>query len=529
MYKQFQSNTVRGLLVNALSLVLLIGMVLSIKAQNVKPPNRDFLVGGAPLPPGNLAVVERTGNTIIIQWRDNSNNETGFTITRQNTSMPGVTKVRSTDVVGIGRMLSFTDRNLLPGRYCYTILAYNDQGRSSRSNQVCVTIPATPQPLLLLKIVGQDVPPPLGPPETKSPETKQGVLMIILRAALWEAGQEVIDSTNARLGRHSDIRARVSWANGADPTECGYDCVRPPRMSSTKYPDLPNEKFAIVSARLSFFVDNIQKSTPLGWVSVPVSRTIHTNVDIRVYCKGWMANNGQVKAFTQVHRPWIDQDHSLFEDIINIVSMGYLSNFIDAQVARQLRTLPAPTGSEFSACNSLGVLSHYPNEDQWQYDRVVWDPGPSLPGSLAENAKVTIKQIKRLQVASDVTTADDLSFTFFVNGRALQYPTIGKLYLQENESVELEGMSIVIPISSDNETLQVIVNSNIGAAEWAGFDRDERFGNGIQTIRTSREVVQSFPVRKAKIDNDKPGPVVLNLQEFEITYEVEFRGSVVRQ
>ena len=377
-----------------------------------------------------------------------------------------------------------------------------------------------------------EVPPPLGPPLAQ-PEAKRFFLTIFLRDALQQAGQQIIDLSNAKLEEVQDLRARLRWAANAKPLECGYECMSPPRMSTTRHRDQPNEKVVSVSASLSFVLDKIQKKIAGVWVPVP-SRTIRVNVKFRANCSGWLGGNGHIQIFTKVDQPVIDQEHSVIEDILDFVAMPFnLSRFIDAQVAKHLprSTSPPPQEPQNSSCESLGLISNYPNEDMWRQDAIVWDPGRrlSLPTNISgESAKVAFTRIKRLKVRpEELSSSGDIVFSFYVNGHPLTYPTAGGLQLAENASVDLNEASVIIPISNEVQTLQLIVSDDVGGAGWTSFDRRHRFGSGTHTIRTHRTVLQSAPDVPGFPDHSRR-PQKLDVQEFEVTFQIEFRRSVIR-
>ena len=62
----------------------------------------------------------------------------------------------------------------------------------------------------------------------------------------------------------------ASWAEGARPLECGYDCVTPPSMRATVHLDWRNQYFARIRANLKFEVSRL----------AVIHRTIHVPVEL---------------------------------------------------------------------------------------------------------------------------------------------------------------------------------------------------------------------------------------------------------
>ncbi len=91
--------------------------------------------GGCPDPPTNLTASALSGTQIKLAWQDNSNNETGYTVSRSLTSSGLWTLVAT-----IGNsQLTYTDSGLTPGTsYSYKVRAYNSTGKSAPSNVATV-------------------------------------------------------------------------------------------------------------------------------------------------------------------------------------------------------------------------------------------------------------------------------------------------------------------------------------------------------------------------------------------------------
>jgi PKD repeat protein len=84
---------------------------------------------GTPMPPSDLQATVISSSKIQLDWQDNSNDETGFTLYDGT----GYTDIPANTTV-------YTDTGLAPGSYhCYLVRAYNEHGDSDWSNWACAT------------------------------------------------------------------------------------------------------------------------------------------------------------------------------------------------------------------------------------------------------------------------------------------------------------------------------------------------------------------------------------------------------
>jgi PKD repeat protein len=87
---------------------------------------------GTPQPPSDLRATAISWTGIRLDWQDNSDDETGFTI-YDGTGLTGFTDVPSNTT-------SYTDTGLAPGSYhCYYVFAFNEHGDSDLSDWACAT------------------------------------------------------------------------------------------------------------------------------------------------------------------------------------------------------------------------------------------------------------------------------------------------------------------------------------------------------------------------------------------------------
>jgi hypothetical protein len=108
------------------------------------------IVDRAPSAPSDLRITSLTkGSTsaeptvVDLQWRDNSPNETGFRIQATYTRMNGGTDTQVWHVAAnaTSARVSFVAGGINPmSKACFTVTAFNTQGASSPSNEVCAVL-----------------------------------------------------------------------------------------------------------------------------------------------------------------------------------------------------------------------------------------------------------------------------------------------------------------------------------------------------------------------------------------------------
>lgn len=104
--------------------------------------------GSTPLAPSNLSITDSTANTLRVNFKDNSLNETSFTMERKSGS-ESFSYLLSISALSGDSYQYYTDTSLPPGAtYCYRLRAHNAYGVSLYSNEACGTtlglVPNTP-------------------------------------------------------------------------------------------------------------------------------------------------------------------------------------------------------------------------------------------------------------------------------------------------------------------------------------------------------------------------------------------------
>jgi hypothetical protein len=110
---------------------------------------------GTPPPPSNLTALALSQMQILLQWQDNSNNETGFKIEQSLASIGPWTQIATTPA----NVTSYAPSGLNCGQtYYYRVRAYNASGNSPYSNianattSPCTSPPVAPSSLIATAI-----------------------------------------------------------------------------------------------------------------------------------------------------------------------------------------------------------------------------------------------------------------------------------------------------------------------------------------------------------------------------------------
>ena len=114
------------------------------------------IVDTAPAAPSILAARVASSTMIVLTWKDNSNNEKGFTLERRRKDSPGTVWKFNVDP----NMTSYVDTVVTGATFTYQICAYNAAGNSPYSNTVEATTyppPSAPSNLIATVISPTDI------------------------------------------------------------------------------------------------------------------------------------------------------------------------------------------------------------------------------------------------------------------------------------------------------------------------------------------------------------------------------------
>ena len=97
-----------------------------------------------PNAPTSVSISQTSANSLRVTWLDNSSNEDGFLIQRNDTPVPAGTPISSWPYKSAANSPSFDATNLTPNRqYCYAISSYNSAGSSAFTESSCFNLVAT--------------------------------------------------------------------------------------------------------------------------------------------------------------------------------------------------------------------------------------------------------------------------------------------------------------------------------------------------------------------------------------------------
>ena len=104
----------------------------------------------APKAPSDLTVALTNDGKVLLTWKDNANNETGFKIERKvKNGQYKEIAILPTDT----NKAEYTDSSVVPGTtYFYRVYAYNKNGNSTPSNEVSITIPSAAVQKTVIKL-----------------------------------------------------------------------------------------------------------------------------------------------------------------------------------------------------------------------------------------------------------------------------------------------------------------------------------------------------------------------------------------
>jgi FtsP/CotA-like multicopper oxidase with cupredoxin domain len=106
-----------------------------------------------PAAPSGVTAAVQTGPKVLLTWKDNSNDETGFVIQRATGTGAFVDLVNVNSVTGTGN-ISYADATVAPGTtYTYRIAATNSAGSSTYSPTASITLASPPDAPAFMKAV----------------------------------------------------------------------------------------------------------------------------------------------------------------------------------------------------------------------------------------------------------------------------------------------------------------------------------------------------------------------------------------
>lgn len=334
------------------------------------------------------------------------------------------------------------------------------------------------------------VPPPLGPPLPKAPAQDLSVKILFSNRLKVEIGN-VVTGLNEALAKRSDFRAKVSVSF----REFGAS------RAATQRPDRPNEHYVRMPFIVSYRVDDVQKHTSVGWVSVPGHRKISQSIGLQLFCDRWHTGQGSLKLVTDIDPLYLEDSQGLAESAVDFFLNGHLTNAIDSSIRQVLRTVSIPniTADVPFACNTLGPNQFGtpdPADDLIEFNQPVKMPkivSVAATMAVSEQVNVQLVTLKRLPAKSLrggvlYSEVESPGLQFFANfsEKFLTLPA-----MREGDVISLDPKAITLSRPKGSDLLVVIANviQNVAIGTeptdtaFMVFDSSTNFGAGNQVLK----------------------------------------------
>ena len=372
--------------------------------------------------------------------------------------------------------------------------------------------------LLTVPAINAANPPAQGPPPASS--HAQSLKVSDWTSVVQAVVTGTVDKENANLANSNSYRALIQ-ATAVQQT---------PIMTTTNYPNQPNEFVAQISYNVTYQVSQIQAHTALGWVSYPFDRTLTQQIDVYHGCEGWSTGSGAIST-TIFSGPLFLQGPSLAEEVFNILLLEVLPQYISSQINSTLGAFAASTATfgNGAACRSLGVLTTAADNND---DLVTYDPPVHVwPGSVPPpNITVRVTQIHRLQVldADGKPVYNPIEQPHIDIYAGFTHLLLEVPPLTQGQTVTLTtNNTLETPIPTNPEVLVLIANVSSGNDD-VNADYSFRtfpgsgFGNGTEVMYTPKHWVQPVTQTGGKqVSATAPG--------YEITFEISTPGAINAQ
>lgn len=322
-------------------------------------------------------------------------------------------------------------------------------------------------------VAAQGYPPAQGPlaPPANSPYLP----VFLVNNKVDSTIQAQLDVINDRISREADstgIEAHLSF------TRTTYR----PAMSTTQYPDRPNENVVRVPFIISYDVTGIRYHG-LGYFD----REIGQSLAIEFSCHDWHTGRGQITATTRADRPYLNGT-SFGEDALNFFIGHSLTDLVDSKLRAALPGALSTVSDSIADCNRLGVTAGVaPDYRDGQIDYALVQRPRALP--TLWDASVTFQKIKRLPartLGGEVlySSVEDIQLVLWANqaGRSAQL-----LEMREGEERDLFMQPVELGRLGAGSQLVLILNvEQLGTFQrdtrFAVYARPENFGSGTQTL-----------------------------------------------
>lgn len=379
-------------------------------------------------------------------------------------------------------------------------------------------------------------PPPLQWPTLTGPDSDRGFLIVLLRAefergANAELCKVLMRDQNLSIPPNFDFsmcppdlaqkvrnrEGKVRWAEGAKPIECGMSCWGRPFMTSERFLNQPNERFAMFFGHLDFEVDNPGPN-----------RRVRFGYEAQFRCAippG--ARDGGLEIRAVFGQPVVG-DPSLWESVADFLIPLNISRQIEAGIRRQLSKPGTTIVPDQGRCRSIGVDAS--PQGNPALDTIRSDSPPRRPvgataaatraTALGKTATVRFLRIKRNPPTFRVEPPTESgTFEVYLNGIPASFPDVpalppsgGATPINLCKTIDMNGA----------DRLQIIFVNSHGGAVWSQFTPGQNFGAGPTRVMTTgrKVVVPGLPRPPPGTGTTKPQTLIV--REFELTFAIEY-------
>ena len=353
-------------------------------------------------------------------------------------------------------------------------------------------------------------PPAQGPPPPPPPALPfaTSILVNFVKTNI----QTTLDEVNAKIVRDADstgVRAHLSFTLKSFK----------PGMSTTTFPNKPNENIVRIAFMISYDVTGIR------YHGIPYfSRKLGQSLELHVSCNQWFTNAGTLAVTTRADRPFLD-NKSFAEEALNFFIANTLTNLVDSKLRARLPSgsnsvNPIPT----SPCNCLSVNSGTPpnfTDAEILFKKV----NKPIIAQTVGGGSVTIQSIKRLKARPLAgggplyQESENIQLEMYVN------QTLRTAQLNSMREGDIRTLNIpVVPVSRPGVNGTIVLIANVTQLQsfqndtrFAVFGRNVGFGNGTQKITVPK--IYTEPPRRLS-DGTMTKPTIRQVDAYEVTVTV---------
>ena len=368
--------------------------------------------------------------------------------------------------------------------------------------------------LVAKNAVSQTYPPAQGPPLPEN-EVSRWLRTSQIINTMKDSIQVMLDSLNAEISRDAEstgIQAHLSFTA----------TTHEPLMSTTKYPDRPNENIVWIPFIISYDVTGIRYHGVFYF-----SRKISQSIDVLVSCNNWFTNQGKLRITFNADRPHLEGP-SFSEEVLNFFISHTLTDKVDNKLRQKLPNAITTIIDlhVIGKCNCLGVYAgEGPDyDDGWiEYYEKRLLPPPSVSIINVPLVTVTFESIKRLPAHTtdlDIlyNEVEDIQLVFYANQKNR---TAQLLAMREGDERNLMMEVVRVGKLADNASLVLICNVeqlsfSAKDTQFKVFTSKHNFGKGTKKIT----VKKTYWEPPQPINGGMSKPTLIPVDAYEITVRI---------